>query len=441
MDINFSSRSRITPVMLAINNQRPDVLERLIEKGVKVTIADEHGVTPLAIASKLGNAEVMGQLLKAGAEIDDGSLHDAARELRLDAMRVLMQYDHDPDFPSDRHEGRSALAELCLHATDNGNLEEAVEYLLAKGSKISLRHAGGKTIFHYALDSSNPLPILRVLLKLTWKYINDEAFLYAAGPYTYSLTMYVSKDLFLGPKIHKAEILRLLRNKRAEDRFWATNITDPQPSDLIGAPKDVMDEVRRQQARSKRLADEHQDMLHRNKLKQLSFIADEDILAQQAHSQNRREYETSKARQQLRENEAKQSMNLNAAAEAESQRHLRMRQALEMEHMKALGYEQVRTQKAIAEAKIEVESTSRLLQLEYIEERMQKENEGVRQRLAIEASDRDEAERTQGRLHDKEMARLRMKKEMMGGMQRLAGGMQAAGANQRQIGYVLGEVR
>src|ERR1700730_2326375 len=105
--------------MLAIKNQRPEVLEKLISRGAKVTIPDDSGITPLALASQVGNSTIMEYLLERGADVDDGSLHDAARELPCDAMRVLIKHHHDPVYPSDRHGGRSALAELCFKAVDN----------------------------------------------------------------------------------------------------------------------------------------------------------------------------------------------------------------------------------------------------------------------------------------------------------------------------------
>jgi hypothetical protein len=99
-------------------------------------------------------------------------------------MRVLIEFGHDPDFPSDRHDGRSALAELSYKAVDNGpnpDLEEAILCLIAAKADFRLGFVGGKTIFHYALDSSDPLTILRVLLKTLWKVINEDCFLYTDG--------------------------------------------------------------------------------------------------------------------------------------------------------------------------------------------------------------------------------------------------------------------
>jgi hypothetical protein len=125
----------------------------------KVAIQDDSGMTPLALACQGGNSTIMDYLLKYGADVDDGSLHDAAGQLRCDAIRVLIKHGHDPNYPSERHGGRSALSELCFKAVDNDpsseDLVEAIRCLIANGADIKQRGLNGKTPFHYALDSSD----------------------------------------------------------------------------------------------------------------------------------------------------------------------------------------------------------------------------------------------------------------------------------------------
>jgi hypothetical protein len=441
-NVNFVSKSHITPVMLSIVNQRPEILEKLISKGAKVTIPDSNGVTPLALASQLGNSIVMGHLLRADAAIDDGSLHDAARELRCDAMRVLIKYHHDVDFPSDRHEGRSALAELCFKAIDNGprpELEEAVECLIANGADIRLRCMGAKTIFHYALDSSDPLSIIRVLLKILWKVINEDCYLYTDGQYTYSLTKYIEKGHSSGPRVQREEIIKLLKKKRAVDRFWANSINGPQPVDICGAPQHIMEEVDHQLAREKRMSEQRADVLAQIDLKRLLVIEENKILQTQTDEEIRRDREKARATGRILEDQAEQRLRIESRAEIERQRLLQSRQSSELNHMRAIGAAQVATQREIGQAKMENDQTEHLLQLEYLEERTGKENEGVRARLAIEGSAWEERERQQLRAHEREMARMKTQKALLDSNTALANNLRAV-PNQRQIGYVMGEV-
>lgn len=66
--------------------------------------------------------QIMTSLLAAEPARDDGSLHNAARDLNYAAVKILVQSGHDADFPSPLHEGRSALGEICLHGSDAGDM-------------------------------------------------------------------------------------------------------------------------------------------------------------------------------------------------------------------------------------------------------------------------------------------------------------------------------
>lgn len=440
--------------MLSIKNQRSDILEMLISRGAKVTIADSNGVTPLALASQVGNAVAMAHLLKAGAEIDDGSLHDAARELRCEAMRVLIRFNHEVDFPSDRHEGRSALAELCLKAVDNGPspvMEEAIECLIANGANVKLRFYGGKTVFHYALDSSDPLTILRILLKLLWKVVNDDVFLFDDGTNTYSLTKYVEKGLSLGPHVQKEEIIELFHQKRVVDRFWANDLNSSQPLDMCGEPQHIRDEYNRQKARARRLDEKRQEVLEQIELKRLTAIEENRLLRDRTDVEIRLDLERARMQDRIIETRADQQLRLDSRAELERQRLLEIKHGNELSYVKAIGDAQFHSQRRIGEAKIANEQTEHMLAIEYIEARTDKEsegartrlaieNEGTRTRMAIENGGREDAEKIQKRMHEREMARLKSQKQLVDSNMALAGSLQSAGMNQKQIGYITGEV-
>jgi Ankyrin repeats (3 copies) len=440
--VNFVSKSHITPVMLSVENQRPEILEKLISKGANVTNPDSNGITPLALASRLGNSAIMGHLLKADAAVDDGSLHDAARELRCDAMRVLIKYHHDVDFPSDRHDGRSALAELCLKAIDNGprpEMEEAIECLIANGADIRL-HCMGKTIFHYALDSSDPISILPVLLKILWKVINEDCYLYTDGQYTYSLTKYVEKGISLGPGVQREELIKLLKKKRAADRFWANFVDGLQPTDICGAPQHIMDEANHQRIREKRMSEQRVDALAQMELKRILVIEESKILQIQTDKEIRRDREKARATERIVEDQAGLQLRIESRAEIERQRLLQAKQSSELSHVKAIGAAQVATQREIGQATMENDRTKHMLQLEYMEQRIGKENEGTRARLAIEESAWEERERHQLRAHEREIARMKTQKALLDSNAALASNLRVGGASQRQIGYVMGEV-
>lgn len=429
--------------MLAIKNQRPDILEKLISKGAKVTISDDSGLTPLALASQVGNSTIMEYLLERGADVDDGSLHDAARELRCDAMRVLIKHNHDPDFPSDRHGGRSALAELCFKAVDSGprpeDLEEAIKCLIGNNADYRQRGLGGKTILHYALDSSDPITILKVLLKILWKVINDDSFLFTDGKLTYSLTKYVEKGLALGPEVQNQEVIQLLKKKLAQDRIWANSVDAPQPEDYCGAPQHIQDAISRRRDLEIRKAELHDFSQFQVQLKRHEAIEESKILQIKVEEESRRELEKARTIERILENRAEQQLRLEGRAELERQRLAQMRQSSEISHLAKIREEQVATQRAIGQAKIESGQTEHMLQIEYLEAKISQENNGIRSRLAIEESSMENKDRIFQRQHEREMTRLKAQKTLVDNTQSLANNLRTAGVNQRQIGYIMGE--
>ena len=447
-NVNFKSKSGMTPLILAIQNQRPEIVSKLISKGANVSVRDPDEISLLSLASRMGSTPMMELLLEANAECDDGSLHDAARELRCDSMRVLIKYGHQVDYPSDRHEGRSALAELCLKAVncrpDPAKMEEAMQCLIANDSDVRLRspseHNSGKTVLHYALDSSDPISVLPVLLKMTWRVINDDSFLFSDGTYTYSLTKYVEKDIFQGPREQKADIIYLLRNKRAVDRYWANSIDMPQPIDYCNAPKHIEEEVLLQKARQKRKIEQREDVMDLLELKRVTVVGEAEIMEIQTEAETRHRREKGRVERELLVAKSKMQMGLEIEAERQRDRIMATKQLREMEHQKALGGLQISTQRTIRQEAIEEERAKNIMQVEYFEKRVGIENEGVRARLAIEGSAMQDQDRVLGRQNEREMARIKMQKTLVDRNLSLAHSLQGTGMNQRQIGYITGEV-
>jgi hypothetical protein len=390
----------------------------------------------------------MESLLQADAECDDGSLHDAARELRVESMRMLIKYGHQVDYPSDRHDGRSALAELCLMAVDKSptpaKLEDAIRCLVLNDANIRLcrpsqKHSG-KTIFHYALDSSNPMLILPVILRTMWEFINEDCFLFKDSKYTYSLTKYVEKNIDLGPRDQKNEILRLLRIKGATDRFWANSIDDDQPSDYCNAPTYIEEEVIRQKTRQKRKTEMREDALAMLEIKRLTSIGEAEILEIQTEAEIRRDREKAAADLQLLTTRHDTEIQLELYASAERQRMISTQQLHELSHKKELSEVEVKTRRTIRQEAFEDERTRNMMQIEFTEAKIAKENEGVRTKLAIEGSGRKEEDMWQSKQHQREMARIKMQKQLVETNMGFAKSLQGSGMNQRQIGYVTGEV-
>ncbi|KAL1900029.1 hypothetical protein Cpir12675_001135 [Ceratocystis pirilliformis] len=269
--VNFQTpRMQMTPLMLAIREKRPDVVKALVLNGADVDLVDAYDTSALLMAASLRDSlatDVMSTLLLVGPAKNDGSLHSAARQLNLATVELLLKHHHDADFPSLAHDGRSALAELCLHACDEGSppltnarqleMRKTMEILIKHGSDLEVKslnessgaNAGsGKTLYHLAMESASPWLTLQALLKAgLWKLVNEPFTHFVINNMTYSLTMYVRHvrpwDEF------SDSLLTLLRNNRTVDVFYANE--GPQPDNVIGLPNELVIEERDRIARQK----------------------------------------------------------------------------------------------------------------------------------------------------------------------------------------------
>ncbi|KAF8848433.1 putative ankyrin repeat protein [Acephala macrosclerotiorum] len=445
-DVNYTSKTGITPLMLAIQNQRVDIVSKLIARGANVAAEDSDGITPLALASSMNNIPLMECLLEADAEVDDGSLHDVAAKLQLDKMRILIKYGHRVDYPSDRHDGRSALAELSLRAVDDNptpkHLENVIQFLIVNDAKIAIRNVCGKTIFHYALDSSNPVLILTALLKIMWEHINGDAFLYSDKTYTYSLTKYVEKDLYQGPRNQKEDIIALLRKKQAIDRFWAHDIMSEQPSDYCNGPPHIEEEVLRQKARAKRQAEMREDTSYMLDLKRMTAIGEVEISEITLQGEIQRTKEKARIDRELLQAQANTQLQISEDAFQQSSRLQAQRRLEDVRHQKQLGDVQVNVARMLRQEELETDRSKNMMQIEYLDKKIEMENGGFRQRLAIEEQAKESMDRVAMKGHEREMARIKMQKQLLGQQQSLAnsfqGGQPQIGGypGQRQIGFI-----
>lgn len=435
----------ITPLFIAVQNQRADIVEKLIAKGVDVIEPDAEGVTPLALSCSLGNIAIMESLLSARADTDDGSLHDAARQLRTEVIRTLIKHDHMVNCPSARHDGRTALAELCLNAVSTAGgqapptqakIREALDCLIYHGADIRKKDHLGKGIFHHALDSEDPLLILPVMLKIMWPYINEDAFLFSDKTYTYSLTMYIEKGLSTIPPDQKDDILHLLRIQEVKDRYWATFITAEQPPDYCNGPPDIQAERDKQMIWEKeqvRIREQIQIQLENEKAMALGLIKIKEEQTSAEIGMTRRKGDVEIEVMTKRE---KQQLALEMNKEGERDRVLANRQHRELAHQKETSAIIISTQARLREE----DAMRNAKQLEYTQRRINVENEGTRNRLAIENSGMAEQDRYGKAGHEREMAKLRLRGTVVDKQVMLAGTLANAGANQRTIGYIAGEM-
>jgi hypothetical protein len=443
--INFETRlSKMTPLMLAIQNRRPDIVKTLILAGAEVDVIDATGNTPMTMATHIGGdlgTSMMSNVLAADPSTNDGSLHNAARDLNLQAMQVLVEYGHDLDFPSTLHGGRSALGELCLNAAHAGPLTAAQEKQMEKAMTFLLNHdsdvtiqSDGKSVLLLALNSADPLPTTRALLKVgLWKHINKPYNHFTDGTYTYSPTQYISRVLPAAPI--QPLLLDLLAANRASDVYYANE--GPQPPGAINLPPELLRAERERRAREERVAKETEEhTLALARTKEIAQIHNQIFLA-------RAELEDSRTRRQ-RDDEMVAIHARQAAEETGFAAELQRRKA---ERAAAVAHEQRLTEagltraRLVADAEMEMEGRRQAMAIEW-EGKVARQREGNAKGLSqLRIKEREAVEKIDAAADARTVKRLAEHKKLVDGQNVLAARLANGGVDgRRQVGYITGEL-
>ncbi|KAK2873717.1 hypothetical protein FQN49_002134 [Arthroderma sp. PD_2] len=389
-DPNFqSTSSMMTPLLVASADRTPDIIRKLIQHGAVVSVMDKHGITPLINASRRGQLASMRSLIDAGAIVDDGSLHEASRELQSAAVQLLLDHGHNPNFPSMLHDGRCALAELCLRTESPGTslvkIRQTIDGLVGGKADLTI-HSQGKPLIYHALD--NPTSCIStttaLLASRMWRLINNDFNHYTCDGYVYSPATYVTRGLAQSPSEYAAELLHILKANGCKDVFYKCE--GHQPPDMVGAPPEVIAEEKRRKNRIQRMQEQEED--HQISLQRERDAADQQqqIMARNHHLRTLHDRETADERDAAAERSNKLQLRLEAESASQRQRYaaqqqladqeqLRMMNQLRLEAAERQGRLQIENDKLMAhtqhnllEAKISVESR-RIKELEAANER------------------------------------------------------------------------
>ncbi|KAI0420323.1 hypothetical protein F5X98DRAFT_383402 [Xylaria grammica] len=255
-NVNFTSPvTQTTPLILAAKNRRGDIVKKLLEAKANSRSHDRFDKAALFYASQVGDINAVNALLKTDFRMNDGSLHEAARNLHGDCVAALINAKYDPNFRSSRaeHNGRNALQELsfCCSGSQHVPDIEATILALAKGGASPLEKWRGKTALFLALSNPQPYCITQAFLNTgKWCKVNDSKNVFeeiqADGTKLYfSLTVYLRRYFGKANNGNSyLELEKLLRTVECVDRYFAGH-GFPQPHGAIGLPKDIAEEVQR----------------------------------------------------------------------------------------------------------------------------------------------------------------------------------------------------
>jgi hypothetical protein len=229
----------------------------LLKRKINVSIKDKFSRSALFFAAGNGDVKSTKMLLQQKPRGNDGSLHEAARELHPDIMSLLLKGGHDPNFSSTKQEGLTPLGELCMYCNGKGldsKIEECIE-LLVRAKIDPVKKWRGKSVLYMALDNPEPHPVTSALLeRLMWKHVTSDANIYNEESLYYSPTMYLKKGYFLGSENDQRAMIQLLKDHGAQDHYYAEEGLR-QPEDALGMPQHIVTSERRRR--------QHEDNIRR----------------------------------------------------------------------------------------------------------------------------------------------------------------------------------
>jgi ankyrin repeat protein len=140
-----------------------DILGRMIARGADRDARDAAGDTPLIFAIDFERPEIVQVLLEAGADIDAAGrhgkrpLHHAAARGDLDLLRLLLRAGAAPD-PSDEN-GVTPLMEAVRRGS-----EPATRRLLEAGASVHRRDGAGRNAMFYLVPTMSASDIVGLLV-------------------------------------------------------------------------------------------------------------------------------------------------------------------------------------------------------------------------------------------------------------------------------------
>jgi hypothetical protein len=270
-------------------------------------------------------------LLASGAYADDESLHIAARNVKPDAIRLLVENGASVDFPGFRCcEGRTALNELCLKAkspVDKAKLKECLQILLPAERKLT-GPCANRSPFFFALDNKSiARELTETILALGTSLrdeLNSDINIYRktrdSSELCYSLTMYVRyfrcensprnagrgsqttsyrpdpNSSCCGSSMCPAPALeQVLRHYGCQDRHWDERGSANQPAGFCNPPSHIVEAQWEAEKEAKKRAE------HERRLKEVADLRAAMIRTKQAEAEHERQL--ARERKQRKEEE------------------------------------------------------------------------------------------------------------------------------------------
>jgi hypothetical protein len=243
-NVNYqTSPSKFTPIQLALSPPRANCFVTLLHSGANPISGSPKCKSNRLLAFATSNKTIIREFINATGASKDGGLHEAAREANVYAVKIQLKEFDKRDYPCTKFQGRTALAELCLNASNSPPDQVKKAILLLKDHGDFRCKSDGKSVLHFALDNQNAVEMTGILLDAFMsEHINDEFNIYEDETLRYSPLGYVLKGRNRAPSSQRPGLEALLKQFNCKNRFWAAE--GDQPEHVIGAPPEIADHMR-----------------------------------------------------------------------------------------------------------------------------------------------------------------------------------------------------
>jgi quinoprotein dehydrogenase-associated probable ABC transporter substrate-binding protein len=158
-DANQTNLGNWTPLMYAAWNDKPDLVGMLTKHGASLTLVDNDGLTPLAIASQNAKVKAAEALVAAGADVNAPVAKGGYTPLMLAAISGSSELTssliaHGAKVNAVNPGGVTAL--MIAAANDRRNV---VALLLKSGADVNARSEDGRTALSIAQSNNNEVLI------------------------------------------------------------------------------------------------------------------------------------------------------------------------------------------------------------------------------------------------------------------------------------------
>ncbi|KAI0858323.1 nacht and ankyrin domain-containing protein [Xylaria cubensis] len=157
IEVDARLQSNETPLYLAARAGQAQMVRFLLRAGAKVKA--DYGRTPLQVAIHNGDKTIVRLLAEAGADVNGciAPVFRAARSGHLDIVQTLMKHGADIS-------ARNGWNGTPLHAALRAGHTKIAEILIASGVDISAKNRGEKTALHHAAKRGQE-DVVQLLLK------------------------------------------------------------------------------------------------------------------------------------------------------------------------------------------------------------------------------------------------------------------------------------